>query len=163
MYNKAEVDLVFFNQTCKQMMTLPAMPCGMSSQKEWCNRRIIFAVCKERLMEYLGCPPLQRHSQPFSTPHSVTGPSKLSLPRTCQTSPGMCQRLFVNLSSARAFHVPNTRSAPDGSVRGWPCRKALAEFRRTHEEAALAEAKRALQPDQWDALQSVASPASYFA
>ncbi|BDA49513.1 probable proteasome activator complex subunit 4 [Coccomyxa sp. Obi] len=42
-------------------------------------------------------------------------------------------------------------------------RKALAEFRRTHEEAALAEAKRALQPDQWDALQSVASPASYFA
>lgn len=49
---KAEVDLVFFNQTCKQMMTLPAMPCGMSSQKEWCNRRIIFAVCKERLMEF---------------------------------------------------------------------------------------------------------------
>jgi hypothetical protein len=48
-------------------------------------------------------------------------------------------------------------------VRGWPYRKALAEFRRTHEEAALAEAKRALQPDQWDALQSVASPASYFA
>lgn len=45
----------------------------------------------------------------------------------------------------------------------WWCRKALAEFRRTHEEAALAEAKRALQPDQWDALQSVASPASYFA
>ena len=69
----------------------------------------------------------------------------------------------MNLSSARAFHVPNTWSAPDGSVRGWPYRKALAEFRRTHEEAALAEAKRALQPDQWDALQSVASPASYFA
>jgi hypothetical protein len=48
-----------------------------------------------------------------------------------------------------------------GSLCG--CRKALAEFRRTHEEAALAEAKRALEPDQWDALQSVSSPASYFA
>ena len=43
------------------------------------------------------------------------------------------------------------------------CRKALAEFKRTHEEAAMAEARRLLQPDQWDALQAVASPASYFA
>ena len=42
-------------------------------------------------------------------------------------------------------------------------RKALGEFRRTHEEAALAAARRALEPDQWDALQEVASPATYFA
>lgn len=42
-------------------------------------------------------------------------------------------------------------------------RKALGEFRRTHEEAALEAARRALQPDQWDALQEVASPATYFA
>lgn len=43
------------------------------------------------------------------------------------------------------------------------CRKTIGEFRRTHEEAALAEARRALTADQWDALQSVASPATYFA
>ncbi len=42
-------------------------------------------------------------------------------------------------------------------------RKALGEFRRTHEEAALAAARRALDPDQWEALQEVASPATYFA
>ncbi len=42
-------------------------------------------------------------------------------------------------------------------------RKALAEFKRTHEEAAMAEARRLLDADQWDALQAVASPASYFA
>ena len=42
-------------------------------------------------------------------------------------------------------------------------RKALGEFRRTHEEAALAAARRALDPDQWDMLQEVASPATYFA
>ena len=42
-------------------------------------------------------------------------------------------------------------------------RKTIGEFRRTHEEAALAEAKKALTADQWDALQSVASPATYFA
>ena len=43
------------------------------------------------------------------------------------------------------------------------CRKTIGEFRRTHEEAALAEARKALTADQWDALQSVASPATYFA
>ena len=53
-------------------------------------------------------------------------------------------------------------------VMGWYAmtfcrRKALAEFKRTHEEVAMAEARRLLDADQWDALQAVASPASYFA
>lgn len=41
-------------------------------------------------------------------------------------------------------------------------RKTLGEFRRTHEDAGLQEARRLLTPDQWDSIQDVASPASYF-
>ena len=40
--------------------------------------------------------------------------------------------------------------------------KALSEFRRTHEEGGLAEAKEALTQEQWAAIRDVASPASYF-
>lgn len=42
------------------------------------------------------------------------------------------------------------------------CRHTLGEFRRTHEEAGLAEARRLLTAEQWDAIQDVSSPASYF-
>ncbi|KAL0043408.1 hypothetical protein WJX79_003790 [Trebouxia sp. C0005] len=41
-------------------------------------------------------------------------------------------------------------------------RNTLGEFRRTHEEAGLAEVKRLLTSDQWDAIQDVSSPATYF-
>ncbi|KAK9818405.1 hypothetical protein WJX72_012161 [[Myrmecia] bisecta] len=41
-------------------------------------------------------------------------------------------------------------------------RKTLGEFRRTHEEAGLVEARRLLSPEQWEAIQDVSSPASYF-
>ncbi|DBA73425.1 TPA: hypothetical protein ACH3X1_011462 [Trebouxia sp. C0004] len=41
-------------------------------------------------------------------------------------------------------------------------RNTLGEFRRTHEEAGLAEVKRLLTSDQWDAVQDVSSPATYF-
>jgi hypothetical protein len=44
----------------------------------------------------------------------------------------------------------------------WMCRNTLGEFRRTHEEAGLAEVKRLLTSDQWDAIQDVSSPATYF-
>jgi hypothetical protein len=40
--------------------------------------------------------------------------------------------------------------------------KALAEFRRTHEEAGLAEVKERLTPEHWEAIRDVASPATYF-
>jgi proteasome activator subunit 4 len=40
--------------------------------------------------------------------------------------------------------------------------KALAEFRRTHEEAGLNEVREALSEEQWEAIRDVASPASYF-
>lgn len=40
--------------------------------------------------------------------------------------------------------------------------KTLAEFRRTHEEAGLAEARDSLTPEQWEAIRDVASPATYF-
>ena len=40
--------------------------------------------------------------------------------------------------------------------------KALGEFRRTHEEGGLVEAKAALTAEQWEAIRDVASPASYF-
>ena len=40
--------------------------------------------------------------------------------------------------------------------------KALGEFRRTHEEGGLVEAKEALTAEQWEAIRDVASPASYF-
>ncbi|KAK2076994.1 hypothetical protein QBZ16_005222 [Prototheca wickerhamii] len=40
--------------------------------------------------------------------------------------------------------------------------KTLAEFRRTHEEAGLAEARDRLTSDQWEAIRDVANPAPYF-
>ena len=40
--------------------------------------------------------------------------------------------------------------------------KALAEFRRTHEEAGLAEARERLTAEQWEAIRDVSSPATYF-
>jgi hypothetical protein len=40
--------------------------------------------------------------------------------------------------------------------------KTLAEFRRTHEEAGLSEARELLTAEQWEAIRDVASPASYF-
>jgi hypothetical protein len=45
----------------------------------------------------------------------------------------------------------------------WEHRKAIAEFRRTHEEAQLAEARKLIPPEQWEALLDVVSPAGYFA
>ena len=42
------------------------------------------------------------------------------------------------------------------------CRNTLGEFRRTHEEAGLTEVKKLLTSDQWDAIQDVSSPATYF-
>ena len=43
------------------------------------------------------------------------------------------------------------------------CRRTLAEFKRTHEEGGLAEARAALGEDQWETLRDIASPVSYFA
>lgn len=43
------------------------------------------------------------------------------------------------------------------------CSKTLGEFKRTHEQAGLLEVKRVLSSDQWEAIQGIASPASYFA
>ena len=40
---------------------------------------------------------------------------------------------------------------------------ALSEFRRTHEEAGLEEARHVLTSEQWEAIRDVAAPASYFA
>ena len=40
--------------------------------------------------------------------------------------------------------------------------KALAEFRRTHEESGLADARKALTDEEWEAIRDVASPATYF-
>ena len=42
-------------------------------------------------------------------------------------------------------------------------RKTLAEFKRTHEEAGLAQAQQMLGEEQWEAIRDVASPAAYFA
>eukprot|EP00884_Botryococcus_braunii_P020190 jgi/Botrbrau1/6855/Bobra.152_2s0014.1 len=42
-------------------------------------------------------------------------------------------------------------------------RKAIAEFRRTHEEAQLGQVRSLLTEDQWEALLDVVSPSSYFA
>lgn len=42
-------------------------------------------------------------------------------------------------------------------------RKTLGEFKRTHEQAGLSEVKRLLTEDQWEAVQGIASPASYYA
>ena len=42
------------------------------------------------------------------------------------------------------------------------CRRTLAEFRRTHEEACMAEARRLLTEEQWEAIQDVAFSTSYF-
>eukprot|EP00891_Asterochloris_glomerata_P001540 jgi/Astpho2/1540/fgenesh1_pg.00026_%23_29_t len=41
-------------------------------------------------------------------------------------------------------------------------RRTLAEFRRTHEEACMAEARRLLTEEQWEAIQDVAFSTSYF-
>ena len=43
------------------------------------------------------------------------------------------------------------------------CRKALADFRRTHEEAELLAMKALLTEDQWESLQEAASPPTYIA
>lgn len=45
----------------------------------------------------------------------------------------------------------------------WKHRKAIAEFRRTHEEAQLAEARSLINQEQWEALLDVVSPAAYYA
>lgn len=42
-------------------------------------------------------------------------------------------------------------------------RKAIGEFRRTHEETEMAEARRLIPEEQWEALMDLASPGSYYA
>lgn len=43
------------------------------------------------------------------------------------------------------------------------CRKTLSDFKRTHEETGLSEARSLLSESQWETIQGIASPASYFA
>ena len=41
-------------------------------------------------------------------------------------------------------------------------RRALGDFRRTHEEAGMAEVRALLSPEEWEAIQEVEAPASYY-
>ena len=41
-------------------------------------------------------------------------------------------------------------------------RRALGDFKRTHEEAGLAEVRALLTPEEWEVIQEVEAPASYF-
>ena len=40
--------------------------------------------------------------------------------------------------------------------------QALSEFKRTHEADSLAALKNMMQEEEWDSLQQVTSPATYF-
>jgi len=47
-------------------------------------------------------------------------------------------------------------------VRNIQVRRALGDFRRTHEESGLAETRRLLTPEEYEAIQEVEAPASYY-